>query len=503
MNLTETIQEYLKLNPPNFFAGINKEVKEVSMNEVAIVKKVDSEILREGRQIILPEKMSFDEAIDTLQRKKQQDEQAVGINEHINAFPLEGAYAFSEVMKRRYGWADAVDTVKQGLFGPTTTPPQTVSLEVGYNTSVQVIWGSFRVPGVDGSFETGTAKKDGKLIFCINGNTRQRFKKEIQDLAQEVRDYVRENSIYKGKALQLKTDEDGDFDWNSQPKFLDLSKVNESELIFPNEVLQQVQTSLFTPVEKTEQCRKYGIPLKRGILLEGPYGTGKTLTAYVTAKKAVDNNWTFIYLDRVSAIHDALAFAKEYAPAVLFAEDIDRIVEGDDRTADIDDVLNTIDGVDAKGCEIITILTTNHVDRINVAMLRPGRLDAVITINPPDQEAVEKLMRLYSRGLIDIKENIKEAAREMDGKIPAVIREVVERSKLAAVSRMNDDEELKLKGSDLLVAAKTMKNHMALMKPKLEEVSVHEKFGQLMGDVVEATLNGTKEKINEIHSRLN
>src|SRR5262249_9702485 len=112
----------------------------------------------------------------------------------------------------------------------------------------------------------------------------------------------------------------------------------------------------------------------------------KTLTAYVTAKKSSSNNWTFIYLDRVAGLHEAFRFAKQYAPSVIFAEDIDRAVNGDDRTTDIDDVLNTIDGIESKGGEIITILTTNHVDQINRAMLRPGRLDAVISIQAPDAE---------------------------------------------------------------------------------------------------------------------
>jgi SpoVK/Ycf46/Vps4 family AAA+-type ATPase len=71
------------------------------------------------------------------------------------------------------------------------------------------------------------------------------------------------------------------------------------------------------------------VPLKRGVLLEGPYGTGKTLTAFVTAKKCVENGWTFIMLDRVAALKEALTFARMYAPAVVFAEDIDRSVEGE------------------------------------------------------------------------------------------------------------------------------------------------------------------------------
>jgi transitional endoplasmic reticulum ATPase len=68
--------------------------------------------------------------------------------------------------------------------------------------------------------------------------------------------------------------------------------------------------------------------------------------------------------------------------------------------------LNEIDGVESKGKELITILTSNHAENINQAMLRPGRLDAVLSIQAPDAFAAEKLIRLYARGLILERESL-------------------------------------------------------------------------------------------------
>lgn len=437
-------------------------------------KNTDVQVVKTGVKMILPEKMTNEQAIDVLKRKIKEENEMVAIHEEVDAFPLDGAHAMVTVMKQRYGWAQA--HAKESFFGPI--PPSMVTLEIGHEETTQVVWGSFKVPGVEGDLECGVARKNGMLIFCISGAVKQRFKAEIEDLAKEIRAYVKLNSVYKGKAIRLKTTDGGELDVNNPPAFLDLSRVNEQELTFSDEIAAQVQTNLFTPIEKSALCRQYGVPLKRGVLLEGRYGTGKTLTAYVTAKKARENGWTFIYLDRVSALKSAMLFAKMYGPAVIFAEDIDRAVSGG-RSVSVDDILNQIDGVDSKGQELIVILTTNYVENIDKAMLRPGRLDAVISVLPPDGKAAQKLVRLYARGLVAEGENLEQVGKELDGQIPAVIREVVEKSKLAALSHLEIGSEMKLTGPDLLIAAKGMKRHLELMAPASEtEPTSEEAFGR-------------------------
>src|SRR5262249_43736373 len=151
--------------------------------------------------------------------------------------------------------------------------------------------------------------------------------------------------------------------------------------------------------------------------------------------KAVRNGWTFIYLDTVLDLKRGLDFAARYAPAVLFAEDIDRVVDGE-RSVSLDEILNTIDGVDTKNGEIITVFTTNHVEKINPAMLRMGRLDALIHVAPPDAKAAERLVQLYSRGLLEDNCDLTEVGKMLSGKIPAFIREVTERAKIATIARV-------------------------------------------------------------------
>jgi len=464
----------------------------------------DVGVRREGTQITLPETMTNEEAIACLERKIEEEETVIAIHEEVVAHPLDGSYALMETLRKIYGWHHAAPT--PGFFGPR--PPVMVNLEVSHNESVQVVWGGFKIPGVEGDLQTNYSRKNGQIVFAISGKVKQKHKEQIKYIADQVRLYVREKSVYKGKAIRIRTTEDGElnFDFEYAPQFLDLSKTDENDLIFSEEVRHQVQTSIFTPIEKTEMCRKFGIPLRRGILLEGKYGTGKTLTANVTAKKCVENGWTFIYLDRVLGLPDALLFARQYSPAVIFAEDIDRVVTGG-RSAEVDDVLNNIDGVDSKGFEIMTILTTNDVEKINKAMLRPGRLDAVISVLPPDTEAAGKLLKLYARGLMSPNEDVSAAAVELDGQIPAVIREVVERAKLEALYRMGAADTLQLTAADLATAARSMKNHLRLMTPREEVVRTSaerlgDAFKEVVVDVGAAHVGLSQKTFDYVESRL-
>lgn len=446
---------------------------------------------RIGEKIVIPDGMSFDDAIDWMKKRKQDEEREVRVHEKVDAYPFDGAYALAKALAHKFGWVDLVPT--PGFWG--STPPHMVGVEVAPGETVQVPWGRLQIPGVDGYIETGMNTGDGRLIFEIGGVVKQKNKKAVAEIAALTRQFVKESSIYRGKAIRVAFPEaeKEKFDPNNCPKFLDVTQVRPEELVFSDDVNRSIQTSLFTPVEKTAQCRQYGIPLKRGILLEGPYGTGKTLTANVAARKCVDNGWTFIYVDSVSNLKQALSFAAQYQPAMLFAEDIDRVMEGDDRDSEMDAILNTVDGIESKSTETIVVLTTNHVEKINQAMLRPGRLDAVISVKPPDADAVSRLVQLFGRGRIRPGEDLLRVGKLLQGQIPAVIREVVERAKLSAVTRLAEGSELEITAADLAEAANGMLEHLKLLEPRpTDDRSSIEKFGDVVGGHL---LHGVSEAV--------
>ena len=485
----------------NFLLSMMEEDKKGAKGR--ITKERDPAVVSEGDRLILPRAMSLEDGVKFLNRKIKESETPVSIREEVECYPLDGAYALMQVMKQIFGWATAIPT--PGFFGPT--PPQMINLEIDHGVHTQVLWGQFQVPGIEGAIATGADQKNGRPIFVMAGTVKQKYKPVIKKIADAVREYIKTDSVYRGKAVKLITREDGAFDPTNPPTFLDLTKVNPEELVFSDHVMDQIETNIFTPIEYTEECRTANIPLKRGVLLEGKYGTGKTLTAFVAATKCVNkptNQWTFIYLDRVAAIREAMEFAKMYGPAVIFAEDIDRAMAGG-RSIKVDDVLNKIDGVDTKGTDILTILTTNHVENINKAMMRPGRLDAIITVEAPDATAVQKLIKLYSRELLSPKADLEEVGTLLNGQIPAVIREAVERSKLYAIKRTKKTLQPGiLSGTDLVSAAKGMRGHLELMAPSTkEELTAAEQLGATMAEVMEESakkvFNGYGTNIKETH----
>lgn len=443
-------------------------VSTVKVSEKIKVEDKDVSIVREGKQIILPVGMKLDDAIEWINRKKAEDERKVAIYYEFHYSPLDGAVAIQRALTEIFGWHEMVPT--PDFWG--STPPTMIGVPISLDKKMQVPWGRIQIPTIEGFLETGV-RAEPTPRFVITGEVKQKHKEDVEKIASKTEEMLKKHSIYKNQAIKV------NFEWQRQgrrfdlvedcPKFMNLSGTSEDDLIFGHEVSASLNIGLFAPIEYSAACREFQVPLKRGVLLYGPYGTGKTLTANVTALKAVKNNWTFIYLDNVQDLKKGLQLAAQYAPAVVFAEDIDRVLDGE-RSLSMDDVLNTLDGVDTKGGEIISVFSTNHVENINKAVLRPGRLDMLVEVKPPDAEAAVRLVKLYGRGLLAADIDFTKVGEALNGKIPAFIRETTERAKVAAISRTKGaDISGKVMEEDLLNAAASMKNHDDMLKDKSQE----------------------------------
>lgn len=438
------------------------------MNEKREERIRNTSIVRVGDQITIPDGMSFDDAIMALDRKRREEDKEIAVEETFDINPLEGALAFNEALIEKFKWI-TVDTIKSKSFFAPDQPPKYINVPINLNNTVQVPWGRLTIPGVDGHVDTSWQIKRNKPVFCLRGEMKFKSKDIFADICSLTRKFAKEQSIYKGKALKASFPrlEEATSMEDFFPEFLDLSSIDTDSLVFSKELEQIINVTLFTPIEKTNECRKHNIPLKRGILLEGPYGVGKTLTAHVTAKKCIDNDWTFIYIASVDDLANAIEFARQYQPAVVFSEDLDQALQGKNRDDQVNRILNTIDGINAKGTEIIVVLTTNNVENITQAMLRPERLDAVISVMPPDADAVIRLIRQFAKNQISENEDLTEVGKKLAGHIPASIHEVVQRSKLAAISRTGEGAQIT--AEDLLIVANGMIRHLKLLEPVQED----------------------------------
>ncbi len=121
-----------------------------------------AEIVRHGEKLILPEGLSLKDAMQLLHRRAEYEETEVDISQTFNVFPLDGAYGLSQVIIRRYGWQESKPIVS--LFGEQ--PPQIMQVPSGPNSKVDVPWGHFNLPNVEGTLVTSIAHNSaGQAVF--------------------------------------------------------------------------------------------------------------------------------------------------------------------------------------------------------------------------------------------------------------------------------------------------------------------------------------------------
>jgi transitional endoplasmic reticulum ATPase len=452
-----------------------------------------ADVVHHDGKIMIPNDMEIDEVIDLLRERQDYLSQEMQVNRDYDAFPWDGALALQRVFTERYGWVPS--RMIPGMFG--NTPPQTISVEVAYKQTEQVPWGRFKIPGVNGTLTTTYQKKNGRAVFAITGEIIRKDERLVNEILDDIQRELNQGSIYLGQAISIRFFED---DGEEKPipdvKFIDAS-VGPENLILSEDLHSIVETNLLTPVRRARDCAVNGIQVKRGVLLGGEYGTGKTLAAAVAAHEAVANDVTYLYVPRADELAHAIRFARQYDdPAcVVFCEDIDRVMHGE-RNVHMDDLLNVIDGIDGKDSNIIVVLTTNFLEEINQAMLRPGRLDAVIEITAPDAKAVEQLLRYYGGGAIPLGTDLRDIGRELAGNIPAIIAEVVKRAKLAELRRTEPGELIKhLSEEALMEAAKTMTKQLGLLEKR--DPVVAPTLDNAMGNVVRQAFQTRRKRTSK------
>lgn len=471
-----------------------------SLDKVVPVTDV-AEVVHHGERLIIPENMTIPAAIDVLYRRGEYLDAKVDISEKFDVFPFDGAYALSQVIVERYGWAEGVPI--KSMFGEQK--PKVFKIASSPTDKVDVPWGQFQLPNIDGMLATGIDRgASGRAIFTLSAQVKRKDEPTIRQLFDNLRAYLKDHSLYRGKAIKLRfRDDDGEPLPMPEPEFMNVADVHPECLLLNKDLEVSLNANLYTPITRVKDCLANGIKVKRGILLGGNYGTGKTLAATVAARLAQDHGITYVYTPRASELGDAIAFAKQYqSPAcVVFCEDIDRHVTGA-RSVAMDDILNILDGIDTKSENIITVLTTNHLDNVNQAMLRPGRLDSIINIEEPDADTAERLVRYYGADAINFDEDLTEVGAALAGQIPAVIEETVKRAKLFQLALLPKGHAVSdITAEALQGAAITMTTQIKLLAEK--EVIGTPDLETAMSKLVSGEVTDIRKKLKEVQEAVN
>jgi cell division protease FtsH len=206
-----------------------------------------------------------------------------------------------------------------------------------------------------------------------------------------------------------------------------------------------------------QRYSRLGARIPHGVLLSGPPGTGKTLLARAVAGEA---NVPFFSISAsefieaivgvgASRVRDLFDQAKRVAPSIIFIDELDSIGRSrggaqsfggnDEREQTLNQILTEMDGF--TGNEgVVVIAATNRVDVLDPALLRPGRFDRRITVNPPDLKGRRAILGVHVRGIpLDPDANLDAVAADTAGMVGADLANLVNEAALSAARNNHVD----------------------------------------------------------------
>lgn len=344
-------------------------------------------IYHPGKQIMLPEGMSLKNAAKLVQAQAISMEETHDFTKVFKYRPWDGAYALQETLKELFGLSGTGKAIHT-MFG--SEPPKYLNVEIGIGQEVRVPWGHIDFPPFEGMFITGVSNDPTYgMLFQVVCRAPKKFEPEIEGLWIAVEDTLRRKSIYKGKAIigVGRTTREG-FD---NPSFLDPYSIDPNTVAYSQDVFDALRASIWGPIRTAALQRAAGLRLNRKTLLYGTFGTGKSLAGGLTARAAVNSGWTFIQTKTGEEdLEKVLKTAELYAPAVVFIEDIDTLIEND--PAEMAKLLELFDGVGSKDKEVMVLMTSNYIHALSKGMTRVGRIDAAVEIGDLDQNAIKRLI---------------------------------------------------------------------------------------------------------------
>jgi hypothetical protein len=278
-------------------------------------------------------------------------------------------------------------------------------------------------------------------------------------LLAELRELMREHNVFRGQMVSLESTMWG----GTEVVFHERPAVRRDDVVLPESVLGDIERHTLRVGQRADALLAAGRHLKRGLLLYGQPGTGKTHTVRWITAELSDTTVIVLSGGSVGAVGPVCRLARELAPSLLVLEDVD-LVAGE-RTMRghggplLFELLNELDGI-ADDANVAVVLTTNRPELLEPALAaRPGRVDLAVEIPLPDAECRRRLLALYGRGMALELADVDAVIRRTNGVAASFFRELLRQAMLEAVeqdSRVVRDEHVAAGLERLLSTANEM-----------------------------------------------
>ncbi len=256
-----------------------------------------------------------------------------------------------------------------------------------------------------------------------------------QEVLRELAELRNRLNVYRGQVLELAAGPAG-----VSVTFPVLARTPRADVVLPEETLRRVERHTLDVVTHRDALRQAGQHLKRGLLLFGPPGTGKTHTTRYVVQQMRGSTVLMLSGQSLHAVAMVTQMARDLQPAVVVLEDVDLVAEdrgfGPDSNPVLFSLLDAMDGA-AADADLVFLLTTNRADLLEPALAaRPGRVDVAVEITLPDAEARRRLLAVYTRGVpLALSEaEIDDVVVRTEGVTASFVKELVRRSVLEALT---------------------------------------------------------------------
>ena len=223
---------------------------------------------------------------------------------------------------------------------------------------------------------------------------------------------------------------------NELVSFLPRPAVTARDVVLPDGLLETIEQHIIGIADWSQELLSAGQHLKRGLLLHGPPGTGKTHTVRYLTGRLADSTVILLTGRSIRFIDQAAALARRLQPSMVVLEDVDLVAIDRDYTPDgnplLFSLLDAMDGVGADA-DVTFVLTTNRADILETALAdRPGRVDLAVEIPRPDAGCRERLLRVYVRDLA-LTADLDPVVAGTEGVTASFVKEMIRRTVLVSL----------------------------------------------------------------------